>query len=211
MPEVSPPPCLRRKHLTFGCLAPQYKITSEVIAAWSRILLESSGSRMLLKNVILGKPAGREYVLGQFDAHGIDARRLDLEGPAEHFAFLERYSEVDIALDTFPYNGGTTTTEAIWQGVPVLTFLGDRWASRTSATILREGQLADFVADNVDGLVTKAIMMANDRDTPDRLASLRSTMRDRLRSSAACDTTTFAANMEAIYERLLSSQASALR
>ena len=72
------------------------------------------------------------------------AERVRLYGPTNHYEFLETYNQIDIALDTFPYNGGTTTTEAIWQGVPVVTFWGDRWVSRTSASILRAGQPGPF-------------------------------------------------------------------
>lgn len=211
VPDVARPPCLMRDHLTFGCLAPQYKITTEVVAAWSRILLGSPGSRLLLKNATLERPTGRAFVLGLFKEQGIDPERLDLEGPAEHFAFLERYAEIDVALDTFPYNGGTTTTEAIWQGVPVITFHGDRWASRTSATILREGGLAEFVADDLDGFIAQGIALANDPATPARLETLRTSMRDKLRGSSVCDTAKLAREIEAIFERLLSSKAQDLR
>lgn len=211
VPDVAPPPCLARDHLTFGCLAPQYKITTEVVAAWSRILLGAPGSRLLLKNAILERPTGREFVLGLFKECGIGPERLELEGPAEHFAFLERYAEIDVALDTFPYNGGTTTTEAIWQGVPVLTFHGGRWASRTSATILREGGLGEFVADDLDGFVARGIALANDRATPARLSALRASMRDKLRGSSVCDAAKLAREIEAIFERLLSSKVRDLR
>ena len=131
VPDVSPPPCLIGGNLTFGCLAPQYKITTEVVKAWSRILVASPRSRLILKNVVLGKPAARDFVRELFEGFGVPADRVDLEGPAEHFTFLERYQDIDVALDTFPYNGGTTTMEALWQGVPVLTFSGDRWAAES--------------------------------------------------------------------------------
>ena len=70
--------------------------------------------------MVLGKPSARDFVRGLFARFAIAADRVDLDGPAEHFTFLERYADIDIALDTFPYNGGTTTMEALWQGVPVL-------------------------------------------------------------------------------------------
>ena len=82
-----------------------------------------------------------------------------------------------MALDAFPYNGGTTTMEAIWQGVPVLTFHGDRWASRTSQSLLRRTHLQEFVADGVEGMVDYAVELAQSRDTPRRLDDLRRTMR----------------------------------
>jgi predicted O-linked N-acetylglucosamine transferase (SPINDLY family) len=129
-----------------------------------------------------------------------------LEGPDQHYEFLKVYERMDVALDTFPYNGGTTTTEAIWQGVPVLTFHGDRWASRTSASILRAAGLGEFVADDLEGYVAMAVQMANSPTTLERLAGLRLAMRDRLNRSPVCDTSGFARQMEAIYTRVLSPQ-----
>ncbi len=136
VPDVAPPPCLTCGHLTFGCLAPQYKITEQVIETWARIMHGSPGSRLLVKNIVLRSPENRIFLQEAFSRFGVASERLELEGPAEHYAFLEKYAAIDVALDTFPYNGGTTTMEALWQGVPVLTFTGDRWASRISASLL---------------------------------------------------------------------------
>jgi predicted O-linked N-acetylglucosamine transferase (SPINDLY family) len=202
VPDVVPAPSLERGHLTFGCLAPQYKITNEVVEVFSQILRESPGTRLVLKNTVLGQSSGRDFVRGLFEQVAIPAERLVLDGPDEHFAFLERYHDIDVVLDTFPYNGGTTTTEAIWQGVPVLTFAGDRWVARISASLLREAGLAEFVAPDRDGFVAQAIALARDPDTPARLDSLRRTMRDRLRAAPVCDVAGFTRNLEAIYLRL---------
>ena len=196
VPDVSSPPCVAAGHLTFGCLAPQYKITSGAIEAWSRILSASPTSRLVLKNVVLERPKAREFVRGQFARFSISPDRLDLEGPAEHYEFLERYSGIDVALDTFPYNGGTTTMEALWQGVPVLCFAGDRWASRISASLVREAGLGEFVTPNLEACIEQAIDLARDRDTPARLDLLRSSLRDRLRVASVCNVTAFAGNME---------------
>jgi predicted O-linked N-acetylglucosamine transferase (SPINDLY family) len=106
---------------------------------------------------------------------------------------------VDVALDTFPYNGGTTTTESIWQGVPVIAFAGDRWASRTSASILRAGGLGDFVADDLKEYVALAVRLANSPEERPRLAALRANMREQLLASSVCDTRRFAREMEDIY------------
>ena len=179
VPDVAPPPCLTTGALTFGCLAPMYKITSEVIKTWSRILRESPGTRLILKNVALGHSAAQDFVHNLFAGFGVPADRIGLHGPAEHFAFLKCYDEIDIALDTFPYNGGTTTMEALWQGVPVLTFKGDRWAARISSSLLREAGHSEFVAANLETYVALAIDLAKDPETPRRLESLRRTMRTR--------------------------------
>ena len=199
VPDVAPPPCLKAGTLTFGCLAPQYKITTEVVEAWSDILRESPGSRLILKNVLLGQPAVRDFLRDLFARFGVSPERVELDGPAEHFTFLERYDDIDVALDTFPYNGGTTTMEAIWQGVPVLTFTGDRWAARISASLLREAGLAEFVAADLDGFVARAVALAREPDTPARLDALRRAMRDRLRAAPVCDVRSFARDMEGEY------------
>ena len=201
-PPVAPPPCAENGFLTFGSLASQYKITPEVIAAWSRILTECPTSRLVLKNAALKAEWNRDFLRTRFTEQGIDADRIELDGPANHFEFLRKYDAIDVALDTFPYNGGTTTTEAIWQGVPVLAIDGDRWVARTSASILKAGGLDEFVAEDVDGYVRKAVELATSADATKMLNDLRGSMRDRLRSAPVCDVRRFARNMEEIYRRL---------
>jgi predicted O-linked N-acetylglucosamine transferase (SPINDLY family) len=202
VPPVAAPPCLSRPAVTFGCLASQYKITSEVIAAWSRILAQAPRSTLLVKNATLGPAGNRRFVHERFREHGIAPERVRLEGGAEHYDFLKRYDGIDAALDTFPYNGGTTTTEAIWQGVPVIAFAGDRWAARTSASILRAGGLGEFVGRGLEEYVSLAIALARSPETPARLEELRRTMRARLAASPVCDTRAFAREMEQLYERM---------
>jgi protein O-GlcNAc transferase len=201
VPPVSDPPCLANQAVTFGCLASQYKITNEVIGAWSRVLQQVPNSSLILKNAALGSPGARQFVHGLFELHHISPERVHLEGPSDHYRFLETYGKIDIALDTFPYNGGTTTTEAIWQGVPVVAFSGDRWAARTSASILRSAALPELVGQTLEDYVSLAIALAN---SPDRLCDLRRNMRSRLRDSPVCDTQTFARNMESLYTHALS-------
>ena len=202
VPDVAPPPCLESGYLTFGSLASQYKITPQVAAAWAAILKACPDCRLVLKNSALGSLANRLYVQRIFADLGVAADRLDLEGPSEHFEFLRKYDQIDLALDTFPYNGGTTTTEAIWQGVPVLTFPGDRWAARTSTSLLRNCHLSYFVAGGLQEYIQEAIEWGRNPESPSRLAQLRATMRERLRASPVCDTATFARNMENEYARL---------
>jgi protein O-GlcNAc transferase len=202
VPDVTPPPCLERGFITFGSLAPQYKITPPTIAAWADILKQCPGSRLVLKSRFLGSPSNRQYMHQQFERHGVAAELILMDGPAEHFEFLAKYSEIDLAFDTFPYNGGTTTMESLWQGVPVLCFHGNRWASRISASIMRNAGLPEFVAANVDGFRDMAANLATRLDTPAYLAQLRRTMRDRLLGSAVCDVHGFARNMEDLYRRI---------
>jgi len=204
-PDVSAPPSLKTGKITFGSMASQYKITPEVVDVWSRILTGCPTSSLLIKNRALDSLGLREYLAKRFEDRGVALERLHFEGSAEHFTFLGAYGKVDIALDTFPYNGGTTTIEAVWQGVPMLTFFGDRWVSRTSASILRSGGLSEWVKNSVDEYVARAIDLAGSPDTPQRLAALRQNLRSQLLASEVCDTRTFAKEMEQIYRQVFSS------
>jgi predicted O-linked N-acetylglucosamine transferase (SPINDLY family) len=125
-----------------------------------------------------------------------------LDGPAEHSAFLAAYARVDIALDTIPYSAGTTATEALWQGVPVLTFNGDRWAMRTSRSLLLAAGLDEWCLGDRDGFVARAVELAHAPGTPAMLSALRAGMRDKLRASPACDSAALCRALEGIYEGL---------
>ena len=201
VPDVAPPPCVSAGHLTFGCLAPQYKITEEMIKAWSEILRAAPGTRLLLKSTCLEQAANRAAVGERFASQGVGAERLLLEPPAEHYRFLKAYARVDIALDTFPYNGGTTTSEALWQGVPVLAFDGDRWVSRTSKSLLLAAGMSDWVRASKEDYVRRAVELANSRQTPELLAKMRAGMRERLLASKACDARGLCRELEAHYVR----------
>jgi predicted O-linked N-acetylglucosamine transferase (SPINDLY family) len=199
VPDVAPPPCLSALYLTFGCFSSAYKLTGQTIAAYAAILRDAPSSRLLLRNRTLDEASNRAALLARFAQYGIGADRLTLEGEAEHFDFLRTYDRVDVALDTFPYNGGTTTAEALWQGVPMLTCNGDRWAGRTSRSLLLAGGLDAWVAADVPGFIAAAVALAHAPDTPARLAALRSGMREQLRASAACDVAGLCRSLEALY------------
>lgn len=198
-PSVVDPPCCQHGYVTFGSLVTQYKITAPVLDAWSTILHAVPTAKMLLGNADLDSPSNRDYVAESFQRRGIDAARIEFRGRADHRTFLEYYNAIDIALDAFPYNGGTTTMEAIWQGVPVITFDGDRWAARTSASILAGTHLMKFVASDVDGYAQTAIAQASASNVGQRLRSMRQTMRESLVDCPACDTQSLARAMEALY------------
>ena len=200
VPEMMPPPSVAAGLITFGSLCSAIKLTDPVIAAWGRILRGAPQARLLLRHGTLEDGSNQALLRARFAQEGVAPERLTLEGRAPHQEFLATYGRIDIALDTFPYNGGTTTTEALWQGVPVLSFNGDRWASRTSRSLLLAAGLGDWVADDLDGYVDRAIARASDPATPGRLAALRQAMRERLRASQVCDTAGLCTALEGIYE-----------
>jgi len=203
VPDVAPPPCCgNAAGLTFGCLGSQYKITDAVLAAWATILRAAPNSRLFIKNGTLEDNSTQRDLLARLHSLGVAAERMTLQGRSEHFCFLDAYRHVDIALDTFPYNGGTTTTEALWQGVPVLAFDGDRWASRTSASLLRAAGLAEWVMPDAASYVERAISLATDPATRECLAVMRATMRHRLSASAICDVQGLCCAMEGFYRSI---------
>ncbi len=187
VPEVSPLPCLLGAPFTFGCLTSLYKLTPPVIEVWARILHEAAHARLLIRNGGLGTEANRRHLAGRFAEHGISEDRLILEGPMAHGAFLETYARVDLQLDPWPYTGGTTTSESLWQGVPVLTKTGPRWIERVSHSLLHYAGLEEeWVVPNECAYRQKACEWAQ----PSRwreLASVRAGLRERSRRSAVGD------------------------
>jgi predicted O-linked N-acetylglucosamine transferase (SPINDLY family) len=179
-----------------------YKLNAATIGAWADILTRCPQSRLVLGNAALDDPANREHLRRRFSHFGIAAERLSMLGPAPHFEFLRYYDLIDVALDPFPYSGGTTTTEAIWQGVPVLTAGGDRWIARTSASILANAGLGRFVHESVAAYVDAAVSIGSSAATPRRLSALRRTLRERVRQSPVCDCARFSRCMEHEYRRL---------
>lgn len=198
-PEVTPLPWQANGVPTLGCLGSAYKLTPGTLEAWAAILRAVPHARLRVGNPSLGEESNRAELLRRLASRGVAAARVTVSGRAEHFEFLRGYGDIDIALDTFPYNGGTTTTEALWQGVPVLTFNGDRWAGRTSRSLLVAAGLEDWVADDMAGFVDRGIALLTDPQTPARLAALRAGLREKLRASPACDSAGLCAGLEAIY------------
>lgn len=195
-PDVTAPPSLQTGYITFGSLNSAYKLTPETLEAWSRILHTIPTARLLLRNAALDHVSNRADLLARFAALNIAANRLSLLGRADHMSFLRTYDQIDVALDVFPYNGGTTTVEALWQGVPVLTIDGERWAARTSRSILTAAGLADWVAADVPDFVAKAAKLANAD-----LAPVRAAQRGRIAASPVCDVASLCRELEELYLR----------
>jgi protein O-GlcNAc transferase len=196
-PEPGPLPAGERDPITFGSFNQLAKLTPQTVALWSQVLLRTPGSRLLLKARGLADPAVRAGVERRFQARGIDASRLELlgqlPGQREHLA---AYGRVDLALDPSPYNGTTTTCEALWMGVPVVTAPGLRHASRVGASLLLHLGLPELVADGDAAFVDLACALAADRP---RLSALRASLRERLRASRLLDARAFTAALEAAY------------
>jgi predicted O-linked N-acetylglucosamine transferase (SPINDLY family) len=196
---VGPLPMDARGYVTFGCFNHLMKMNDTVVEVWARILRAVPNSRLFLKAKQLDESAAREATLKRFANAGVDPERLILEGRSPRNEYLAAYHRVDIALSPFPYPGGTTSVEGLWMGVPVLCRRGDRFLSNICASMLRSAGLADWIAEDNDDYVSKAIAFAND---PSRLASLRTRLRDALIASPLTDPARFARHLQAAFEAM---------
>ncbi len=201
-PEDAPEPRMPAADapFTFGSFNNASKIGPRTAQAWSRALAAVPGSRLLLKSAGLADRVTRGTLLQALATAGIDPMRvetLDLAaGRREH---LEAYARVHVALDTTPYNGTTTTCEALWMGVPVVTTLGDRHAARVSASLLRAAGFPEWISADEEDFARVAADLASDRT---RLATLRASMRERLRASALLDGPAYAQRVLTALESL---------
>jgi len=199
-PEVAPPPSTARGAVTFGSFNNLAKVVPSSVALWARLLHALPESKLLLKAYGLAAASARSTLLGEFARHGIGAERLELLGPeANAQGHLARYAQVDIALDSFPYNGTTTTCEALWMGVPVVSLAGTSHASRVGASLLAQAGLDDLVANDAEAFLRVAIGLAND---PGRRRELRQGLRARLRASPLLDAAGFTRSLESAYSEM---------
>lgn len=192
----SPLPALSTGKITFGCFNNSTKVTETVIACWSRLLHALPEARLYLKFKPYGDTVVRRRYQTLFARYGIEPERIKFSGHSSRDQLLAAYHEVDIALDPYPYNGGTTTVEALWMGVPVVTWRGDRFASRAGETILSNIGLQECVADSEDSYITKAIELASNLP---RLAEMRTTLRQQLLNSPLCNGPSFTRDLETTY------------
>jgi predicted O-linked N-acetylglucosamine transferase (SPINDLY family) len=201
-PVIAPGDPASTRPVTFGCFNSLSKYNAEVVAAWCEILRRVPGSRLFLKNEPLGEPWVCNRLLTRFLEAGIDPGRLELRGKiADRLGHLASYGDVDIALDTFPYNGATTTCEALWMGVPVITLAGTTHAGRVGMSILSRVRLGSLVARDMQGYISQAVELALDQG---RRAELQSLLRPAMLTSTLCNASAFARNVEDAYRSIWS-------
>ena len=192
--EVSPLPALSNGYVTFGSFNNLSKMNDEVVALWSRVLSSAPNSLLFLKAKQLKETSIRQHVIERFAQHGIRADRLVMEGHESRAKYLSAYHRVDIALDTFPFPGGTTSVEGLWMGVPVLTLTGGSLLSRQGMGILMNAGLQEWVAADADDFVFRASTHASDVQ---HLARLRSGLRQQVLATPLFDAARFARHFEA--------------
>ncbi|WP_448205819.1 O-linked N-acetylglucosamine transferase, SPINDLY family protein [Azospirillum sp. sgz302134] len=194
------PPALAGGIVTFGSFNNAAKVTPEVVRVWSAILARLPSARLVLKSGAFTDPPTRARYARHFADRGIAPARIDLLPPLpEADDHLLAYGRIDIALDPFPYNGTTTTCEALWMGVPVVTLAGRHHVSRVGASLLTQCGLPDLVAADEAGYVEAAVALARD---PQRLAALRRGLRGMLERSPLLDHRGFAEAVEEAYRGL---------
>ncbi len=188
---------------TFASFNDIKKISPTTLDTWAVILKRTPGSRLLLKAGPLAAESVRTNLTNAFEARGVDADRLILEHHTPTLAdHLAAYTRVDLALDTFPYCGTTTTCEALWMGVPVLTRVGQTHAARVGLSLLTAVGLPDLCTDSADAFIDRALQLATD---PDDLRAARHDLRGRVAASPLTDAPAFAARFQSAALSLLSS------
>lgn len=184
-PDVAPLPCASSAGIVFGCFNNPTKFSETLYRSWAEILRRVPGSKLLLKGRDLEEPTVRALLDERMRSAGVPLERVEwiprTRGTREH---LEQYFRVDIALDTFPYNGTTTTCEALWMGRPVVTLAGNRHAARVGASLLTAIGHPELVAATTDEYVGTAVALAS---TPDALAAVSARLRADMGNSALCD------------------------
>ncbi len=207
---VSPPPCIENGFVTFGCFNNFTKVSDTTLRAWSRILISVPNARLILKSVTLEDPETCDRVRREFALLGVDPARIECRGwvKAEHY--LDPYAEIDIALDPFPYNGTTTTCDALWMGVPCVTLAGRFHPARVGVSLVTRLGHPEWVGRDIEDYIAIAIRLASD---PDQLADLRKSQRIKMENSSLRDEKAYTRAIEDaffdLFQRQLDQQARA--
>ena len=195
MPEVVEVGVLRNGYVTFGGMTGAAKLIPAWIAVWARLLADVQQSRLVLASIPAG--ATRDRLRSMFSRHGVDPARIAIHDRLPYDKFRELHHGIDIALDTYPCNGGTTTCETVWLGVPVVTLTGSRFGgNRLGTSMLASMGLHELIAGTQDDYLAIARGLA--ADFP-RLAALRRDLRTRMRASPLTDCDRFMRNLEGAY------------
>jgi protein O-GlcNAc transferase len=198
--KLLPLPAEQNGYITFGSFNNLLKVNLETIALWAKALRAVNSSRILIKSRQLSDPEICKKFIQAFRAEGIAENRVELVVSFTGLeAHLNYYNRIDIALDTFPYNGATTTLEALWMGVPVITLAGWRTASRYSLSFLEAVGLRELAANDPEEFAAIAQSLASNLP---KLAGLHAELRERMKNSLLCDESNFAQALEDTYRKM---------
>ena len=209
MPSVSVPPSIANGYITYGSFNSSSKLNINLIKCWSKILHATPSSPIYLKNFQLEDPELKDYIYTIFRDCGVDVSRVQLDGPSSHSDLLKSYSNVDIALDTFPFNGGLTSCEALWSGVPLISLSqidsASHMAARQGESILRSINHPEWISYSQDDYIRTAVELAKDHDF---LAVTRSKLRNEMSRSTLCDEDAFGSSFLSAITELSQSKSS---
>lgn len=201
-PDTASLPAIRNGYITFGCFNNVAKLTQTAVKLWSEILVAVADSRLVLQSRQLADTAIQRRLYAAFASNGIGPERVSMLGTVRGTrAQLERYHEIDLCFDSFPYNGTTTTCESLWMGVPVITLAGDRHVSRVGVSLLSQLGLNDWIAGSREEYHRLAVAHASDLDV---LARVRGGLRSRMQNSPLMDEVNFTRAIEGVYQDMMS-------
>jgi predicted O-linked N-acetylglucosamine transferase (SPINDLY family) len=195
---IDHPPFEDNGYITFGCFNNFSKVTDDVLKTWSKIMEQVPESRLLLEIAGIDRPVFRAEAEERLRKAEIPIERVTLERRSRVNQFV-LYNKIDIALDPFPCNGGTTSMDTLWMGVPLVTLAGKHFVSRMGVTILTNAGLPELIAKDTDEYVEIAVNLAKDHA---HLKKLRHGLRDKFADSPAMNQQIFAENMEAAYRKM---------
>jgi len=195
-PEINSLPALARGYVTLGCLNNPCKLSDHTLRLWGGVMRALPGARLLL---MTAPGSHREHLLGRLAAQDIAAERVSFVPYRPRDQYLRSYHDIDLGLDTLPYNGHTTSLDSLWMGVPVVTRIGQTCVGRGGLSQLFQLDLVDLAAQSDEAFIEAAVVLANDLP---RLAKLRQELRPRLERSPLMDAERFARNLEAVYRRI---------
>jgi predicted O-linked N-acetylglucosamine transferase (SPINDLY family) len=196
-PDVLDPPVLQEGHVTFGSFNNTAKVNARVIEVWSRILRALPDSRMIIKSRHVADAGARRVLLDNFSEHEVAVERIEIvRGLIPREDHFRLYGRVDVGLDPFPYNGTTTTCEALWMGVPVITLDGETHRARVGVSLMHQVGLLELIAATESAYVKLAVALARDRQ---RLRALRHALRERMAASPLMDAPCTVRELESSY------------
>lgn len=198
-PDVAELPAKKEGVITFGCFNNPTKVNDVTLEKWAEIMNRVPNSRLFLKSKQYDTEALRARITETMATAGISKDRLIFDGLSQHQILLEKYNEVDIALDPWPYSGGLTTCEALWMGVPVITKPGPTFAGRHSATHLYNAGFPEWITNSWDEYIGKVVALASDIQ---QLSDIRKGLRKKVAASPVCDGARFGAHLSNAFREM---------
>ncbi|TVQ67085.1 MAG: hypothetical protein EA360_03340 [Balneolaceae bacterium] len=198
-PDVKGSPFIENGFITFGCFNNPMKVNPVLLEKWAGLMNKVPESRLFLKSKQYGNAFYTRRIEELMEGFGIGKERLLFEGGSPHVELLEAYNRVDIALDPWPYSGGLTTCEALWMGVPVVTFPGPTFAGRHAASHVHNAGFPEWIAENWEEYTEKVTELASDKE---KLAELRAGLRDKVAASPLCDAERFGAALGVAFREM---------